>query len=123
MTSVHLGGLVVEDDVGAAGWAMSTEVLLAEALDLLLNGRSLLQVIVSTVLSKIRCDGEMAYKLFSKGDLLELHLVNSGLGGAEQRSCCEKGALHLGRQNLLGESSREGKLKLMRSESAPKMQK
>jgi len=37
----------------------------------------------------------MTYELLVDGDLLELHLVNSGRGGAQQRTGCEEaGGLH-----------------------------
>jgi hypothetical protein len=36
------------------------------------------------------------YKLLRQRDLLKLHLVNSGCGGAKQRTGCEnQGVLHL----------------------------
>jgi hypothetical protein len=38
-----------------------------------------------------------ANQLLGKRDLLQLHLVHSGLRRAQQRSCCDQGALHLDR--------------------------
>lgn len=38
----------------------------------------------------------MSYQLLSEGNLLKLHLVNAGLGGAKQRGCGDESALHDG---------------------------
>lgn len=36
------------------------------------------------------------YQLLRKRDLVELHLVNASLGGAQQRGGCDQSALHDG---------------------------
>jgi len=71
--AIRLGRLAIEHDINTAGWA-STEVLLSELLNLLLNGR--------------------AGKLLGEGDLLKLHLVNSRGGGASQSGGDKQVALH-----------------------------
>lgn len=39
-----------------------------------------------------------SYQLLLQGDLLQLHLVDAGVGGADKRRSGNEGALHAGRR-------------------------
>lgn len=98
-----LGDLVVEHDVGTAGRA-STKVLLAELVSLSLERSTNLEGKSSVYLPAeafrafaARREARFTHQLLGERDLLELHLVNSGLGGAGKGGRGDQGALHDGR--------------------------
>ena len=95
-----IGDLEVHGPEHSIRMALGTgpEVLLTQVLDLSADGEVLLlsQTIRNfkpytvTKADRYRC----TYELLGQGDLLELHLVHCGLGGAEQHSCRQQSALH-----------------------------
>jgi hypothetical protein len=89
--------LGVEDVVSSAVRASRAHVLLAEALDVSFDVVGSLSLIVSELEGAVS-SRTSSYQLLSKRHLLELHLVDSGLSGAKQRSCSEESALHDGRR-------------------------
>lgn len=91
MDAIDLGRLRVEDDVGAAGGTVGAEVLLAKVLDLLLDGGRLLVRQLASCLDKA-CIA--THELLLKRNLVELHLVDAGLGGADEGGRGKKSGLH-----------------------------
>lgn len=89
MSVLGLGHLGVEQNIGTAGRA-STKVLLAECVSLSFEGgTSLWRRNVSITFKYLQyaeniSDGVTTYQLVGERDLLELHLVNYGLGGARK---------------------------------------
>lgn len=96
--AISMNDLGVEDVVCASVGAGGAHVFLTEALDVRLDiggGLSLNRQLSATSAAST---GTSSYQLLSKRHLLELHLVDSGLGRAKQRSCGENSALHDGRR-------------------------
>ena len=104
MTALRLDNLGVEHDVGS-GHGASTKILLPELLNLGLDGSASLDGGVSSrcrwgIVSTTRKKASYGatYQLFLQGNLLELHLVNFGLGKAGQGSRRDERALHDGQR-------------------------
>lgn len=89
---VHVGTL--EHSVGVAV-RTNAEVLLAKAPNLRLNGNGLLRRESISIVSGALGTSN-TYKLLGERHLLELHLVDSGLGGAEQHRCANQSSFHDG---------------------------
>lgn len=99
MNAIGLGRCCLEHDVGP-GFGTSAHVLLAEVLDMSLNGRAGLRRAASVRVAAQSAPkgGTQTYQLLLQGDLLQLHLVHSGVGGASKGSRGDEGALHDGRR-------------------------
>lgn len=80
MSSVCFGRLRAKHDVGASVRA-NTHVLLTQMLHLGLDGRASLLKIESETGTR-RTQGSDAYQLLLQGHFLQLHLVDSSVGGA-----------------------------------------
>jgi len=78
--------------------ARSTHVLLAEALEVILNGVHSLSRVRYRQRSAQATWGQ-SYQLVSKRNLVELHLVNASLGRAQKRGSGKKSALHDGQSD------------------------
>lgn len=50
------------------------------------------------VLWPVHCELGLSYQLLLEGDLLQLHLVDASLGGANKRRGGNQSALHIGRR-------------------------
>ncbi len=112
VAALDLSNVCVEHDVGAALGA-SAEILLAELVDLGLDGGALLykarRISIVLRLHRQRARGRrLSYQLLLERDLLELHLVNSGLRGASEGGRGDDGGLHDGRSGVVGRGSNQG---------------
>lgn len=99
--AIGLGNFGLEHVVGGSVGASGAHVLLTEVLDMLRDGVGGLSL--SSALCKVVPGSgrhrpvhlrASSYQLLRERNLLELHLVDASLGGAKQRSCGEKSALH-----------------------------
>jgi hypothetical protein len=107
--AIGLGGFRVEHDIGAAVRAGGSQVLLAESLDLSLDGVTSLLLrthirqyieIHHESLGIVRARPTETYQLLRKRDLVELHLVHTGLCAAREGSGRDESALHDGQRNI-----------------------
>lgn len=87
---LHVNVRTLEDSLRVCLRA-GAEVLLTKAADLCLNRNSLLRCELISIESNPKPLEDMnTHQLLGERDLLELHLVDSGLCGAEQHSCGTK---------------------------------
>jgi hypothetical protein len=96
VATLDIDGVGSEGVIGGILGARGTEVLLAEALEVVLNGVGSLGIVLEGFNGTRNYHGNQTYKLVSKRNLVELHLVNTGLSRAQKRGSSKKSALHDG---------------------------
>lgn len=96
MATLDVDGVGSESVIGSILGAGGTKVLLAEALEVVLNGVGSLGMVLESFDGTRNHHGNQTYELVCKRNLVELHLVNTGLGRAQERGSSKKSALHDG---------------------------
>jgi hypothetical protein len=99
VATLNVGNIGSKGVVGSVLGASSTHVLLAEALEVVLNGVHSLRIVLESFNGARNHDGSQSYQLVGKRNLVELHLVNAGLGRAQKRGSSKKSALHDGQSD------------------------
>jgi hypothetical protein len=104
VNTISFGRRRVEHDIRAGG-LLGPQVLLAQVLDMSLDrGAALLGNDISKPDDshddriEVKLSFRSTYQLLLKRNLLKLHLVYAGLGGAQEGGGCDESALHVGRQ-------------------------
>jgi hypothetical protein len=94
VATLNTGNVGSESVISGVLGARSTHVLLAQALEVVLDRVHSLCLVLDIVKGARKQHGDQSYQLVSKRNLVELHLVNASLGRAQKRGSGKKSALH-----------------------------